>query len=35
LSRKFREGLPMELLHVEDLVLIVKTEKKLRKWKNG
>jgi hypothetical protein len=27
--------LPMELLHVEDLVLIVKTEKKLRKWKNG
>ena len=39
LSREFREGLPMELLYVDDLVLVAETEEllmeKLRKWKKG
>ena len=29
LSREFREGLPMELLYVDDLVLVAKTEELL------
>ena len=37
LSREFREGLPMELLHADDLVLIAETKelllKKVRIWK--
>ena len=37
LSREFREGLPMELLYADDLVLIAETKKllleKVRKWK--
>ena len=39
LSREFREGLPMELLCADDLVLMAELEellkKKLSKWKNG
>ena len=39
LSREFREGLPMELLYADDLVLVAETEEllmeKLRKWKSG
>ena len=39
LSRKFREGLPMELLYADDLVLMADSEEllmeKLRKWKTG
>ena len=39
LSREFREGLPMELLYVDDLVLIAETKEslleKVRKWKEG
>ena len=39
LSREFREGLPMELLYADDLVLIAESKEllleKLRKWKNG
>ena len=39
LSREFREGLPMELLYADDLVLMSETEEqlivKLRKWKEG
>ena len=38
LSREFREGLPMELLYAEDLVLIAETKLlllKVRKWKEG
>ena len=39
LSREFREGLPMELLCADDLVLVAETRKllleKLRKWKRG
>ena len=39
LSREFREGLPMELLYTDDLVLVAETEEllieKLRKWKRG
>ena len=39
LSREFREGLPMELLYADDLVLIVETKEllleKVRKWKEG
>ena len=38
LSREFREGLPMELLHADDLVLMAELEEllleKMRKWKN-
>ena len=38
-SREFREGLPMELLHADDLVSMAETEEllmeKLRKWKKG
>ena len=37
LSREFREGLPMELLYADDLVLMAESEEllleKLRKWK--
>ena len=39
LSREFREGLPMGLLYVDDLVLIADTKElsleKVRKWKEG
>ena len=39
LSREFREGLPMELLHKVDLLLMVESEElimeKLREWKKG
>ena len=39
LSREFKEGLPMELLYADDLVLVAETEEllmeKLRKWKKG
>ena len=39
LSREFREGLPMELLYMDDLVLIAETKEllleKVRKWKEG
>ena len=39
LSREFREGLPMELLYADDLVLMAESEEllleKLRKWKHG
>ena len=39
LSREFREGLPMELLYADDLVLMAELEEllleKLRKRKNG
>ena len=39
LSREFREGLPMELLYADDLVLMAESEEllreKLRKWKEG
>ena len=39
LSREFREGLPMELLYVDDLVLIAETKEllleKVRNWKKG
>ena len=39
LSREFREGLPMELLYADDLVLMAESEEllmeKLRKWKKG
>ena len=39
LSREFREGLPMELLYADDLVLVAETEEllmeKLCKWKRG
>ena len=39
LSREFREGMPMELLYADDLVLMSESEEllmdKLRKWKNG
>ena len=39
LSREFREGLPMELLYGDDLVLISKTKEllleKVRNWKEG
>jgi hypothetical protein len=39
LSREFREGLPMELLYADDLVLMAESEEllmeKLRKWKTG
>jgi hypothetical protein len=39
LSRKFRGGLPMELLYADDLVLMAESEEllleKLRKWKTG
>ena len=39
LSKEFREGLLMELLYADDLVLVAETEEllmeKLRKWKRG
>ena len=39
LSREFREDLPMELFHADDLVLMAESEEllieKLRKWKKG
>ena len=39
LYREFREGLPMELLYADDLVLMADSEdmlmEKLRKWKTG
>ena len=39
LSRTFREGLPMELLYADDLVLMADSEEllieEIRKWKNG
>ena len=39
LSREFSEGLPMELLYADDLVLIAETKEllleKVRKWKEG
>ena len=39
LSREFRECLPMELLHADDLVLMAESKEllmeKLRKWKKG
>ena len=39
LSKELREGLPMEMLYSDDLVLIVKTKElslvKVRKWKEG
>ena len=38
LSIEFREGLPVELLYADDLVLAESEEllmEKLRKWKNG
>ena len=39
LSKEFREGLPMELLYADDLVLMAESEEllmeKFRKWKNG
>ena len=39
LSREFREGLPMELLYANDLVLIAETKelllKQVRNWKEG
>ena len=39
LSREFMKGLPMELLHADDLVLMAKIKEflleKLRKWKKG
>jgi hypothetical protein len=39
LSRRFREGLPMELLYADDLVLMAETEQlvveKLQKWRVG
>ena len=39
LSSEFREGLPMELLYADDLVLMTESEEllleKLRKWKKG
>ena len=39
LSREFREGLPMELLYADDLVLMAETEEllveKMRRWKAG
>ena len=37
LSRVFREGLPMELLYADDLVLMADEllMEKLRKWKKG
>ena len=39
LSREFREGLPIELLYADDLVLMAESEEllmeKLRKWKTG
>ena len=39
LSREFREGLPMELLYADDLVLMAETEEllveKIRRWKAG
>jgi len=37
LSKEFKEGLPMELLYVDDLVLMADTEEllvtKIQKWK--
>jgi len=37
LSRRFREGLPMELLYADDLVLMAETKQllveKLQKWR--
>ena len=39
LSREFREGLPMELLYADDLILMAESGElfmeKLRKWKKG
>ena len=39
LSREFREGLSMELLYADDIVLMAESEEllmeKMRKWKNG
>ena len=39
LSREFREGLPMELLYADDLVLIAETKEllleKVKNWKEG
>ena len=39
LSREFREGLPMELLYADDLVLMAETEEllveKIQKWRKG
>ena len=39
LSREFKEGLPMELLYADDLVLMAESKKllleKLREWKKG
>ena len=39
LSREFKEGLPMEFLYADDLVLMAESEEllmeKLRKWKKG
>ena len=39
LSREVREGLPMELLYADDLILFAETKelllKKMRNWKEG
>ena len=39
LSREFKEGLHLEMLYADDLVLMAETEEllleKLRKWKKG
>ena len=39
MPREFREGLPIKLLYVDDLILITETEglllARLREWKKG